>query len=120
MKKRKAFYKDLDVLMEKLDFTIISAVIEKNNLKNQYVSPGNPYHLCLQYILERSVMYLGRSGGKMIFRIESRQTHNDEKLAEVYEEFRNTDHQLFKKDEIQSKLVDLSFNQKCKISLVCR
>jgi hypothetical protein len=112
MKKRKAFYADLDVLMHSLDYTIITAAIEKNKLKNQYSTPGNPYYLCLQFILERSVMYLGRSGKKMIFRIESRQTHNDEKLAEVYEKFRNRDHQLFKKDEIQSKLVDLSFNQK--------
>ena len=48
----------------------------------------------------------------MIFRIESRETHNDQKLAQVYENFRSHDHQLFKKDEIESKLSDLSFNQK--------
>lgn len=112
IKRRKAFYTDLDKLMQTTEFTIISAAIKKDNLKNKYSDPGNPYHLCLQFILERSIMYLGRSGNKMIFRIESRQTHNDEKLAEVYEGFRNHDHQLFKKEEIQSKLVDLSFNQK--------
>ena len=48
----------------------------------------------------------------MMFRIESRETHNDQKLSEVYERFRNTHHRLFNKDETQSKLADLSFNQK--------
>lgn len=110
--KRQTFYTDLDKLIKDLDFQIIAAAIKKDDLKNQYVTPSNPYDLCLQFILERSVMYLGRSEEKMIFRIESRQTHNDETLAKVYEDFRNNDHQLFNKDEIQSKLVDLSFNQK--------
>lgn len=110
--KREAFYRDLDILISSLDFVIISAVINKIKLKKQYGSPNNPYHLCFQFILERSVMFLGRSKEKMIFRIESRETHNDQKLAGIYEAFRNHDHQLFRKDEIESKLLDLSFNQK--------
>lgn len=57
-------------------------------------------------------MYLGRTDEKMMFRIESRETHNDQKLAKVYEDSRYKDHKIFKKEEIQSKLVDLSFNQK--------
>lgn len=111
-RKRNAFYNDMDNLMKDIKFSIIAAAIEKDNLKTQYNNPDNPYYLCLQFILERAVMYLGRSTEKMIFRIESRQTHNDEKLASVYEDFRNQDHKLFKKDELQAKLVDLSFNQK--------
>lgn len=110
--KRQAFYQGLDDLISSLNFTVISAAINKTKLKNQYGTPDNPYHLCLQFILERSVMFLGRSKEKMIFRIESRETHNDQKLAQVYENFRSHDHQLFKKDEIESKLSDLSFNQK--------
>jgi len=47
-----------------------------------------------------------------MLRVESRQTHNDNELAKVYESFRNTNHKLFKKSEIQEKLLDLSFNQK--------
>lgn len=110
--KRKAFYDDLCNFLSNLDVKIITAVIKKENLKFQYVTPNNPYDLCLQFILERSVMFLGRSGEKMLFRVESRQTHNDQKLAQVYEDFRQTDHQLFEKEEIQSKFTDLSFNQK--------
>lgn len=111
-KKREAFYTDLDILVHSLDFKIIAAAIHKEKLKNQYHDPDNPYNLCFQFILERSVMFLGRTKEKLIFRVESRETHNDRKLAEVYERFRVTDQRYFKKDEIQSKFVDLSFNQK--------
>lgn len=111
-KKREAFYIDLDNLIKSLDFKIIAGAIHKSKLKDQYFEPDNPYNLCLQFILERSVMFLGRSSDKLIFRIESRETHNDRKLAEVYEKFRLNDHQYFKKEEIQSKIVDFSFNQK--------
>lgn len=111
-KKREAFYSDLDTLVSSLEFTIIAAAINKTKLKTHYQTPNNPYYICFQFILERAVMYLGRSSEKMIFRIESRETHNDQKLAKVYEDFRYKDHKMFKKEEIQSKLVDLSFNQK--------
>lgn len=110
-RKRETFYNDLDILVKSLDFKIIAAAINKSNFKNKYNSPDNPYNLCLQFILERSVMFLGRSGNTLIFRIESRETHNDKKLAEVYEKFR-LNNNFFKKEEIQSKLIDLSFNQK--------
>lgn len=111
-KRRELFQKDLSALIEILDFKVIAAAINKINLKNQYSIPDNPYDLCLQFILERVVMFLGRSDDKMIFRIESRETHNDRKLAGVYEKFKLKDHRLFKKKEIQSKFADLSFNQK--------
>lgn len=117
-KRKDAFYADLDSLIESLDFKIIAAAINKSNLREQYNEPDNPYNLCLKFILERSVMFLGRSGEKLMFRIESRESHNDTKLAKVYEEFKNYDHlkpnedMLFPKQEIQSKFLDLSFNQK--------
>ena len=111
-KKRESFYNDLDLLVESLDFKIIAAAIHKLKLKNQYSEPDNPYNLCLRFILERTIMFLGRFKEKMVFRIESRETHNDKKLAEVYEKFRSSNHQLFSKEEIQSKFTDLSFNQK--------
>lgn len=111
-KKRDSFYMDLNDLIKSFDFKIIAGAIHKSKLKEQYTDPGNPYSLCLQFILERSVMFLGRSKEKMIFRIESRETHNDRKLAEIYEKFRFSDHNFFKKEEIQFKFIDLSFNQK--------
>lgn len=106
------FLKDLSLFIENIDFTIIAAAINKNKLNEHYATPDNPYHICLQFILERAVMYLGRSNEKLMFRIESRETHNDQKLAEIYEKFRNKNHTLFTVEEIHSKFLDLSFNQK--------
>ena len=111
-KKRDSFIADMNILISSLDFKIISAAIHKSKFKDQYYDPHNPYNLCFQFILERAVMFLGRSTETMLFRVESREYHNDKKLAEVYEKFRAADGGFFKKDEIQSKLVDLSFNQK--------
>lgn len=48
----------------------------------------------------------------MMLRIESRETHNDQKLSLIYESFRTSKQKIFSKDEIRSKLLDLSFNQK--------
>lgn len=111
-RKRDEFTSDLNSLISKLEFKIIAAAINKSRLKRQYVDPDNPYHLCLRFILERSIMFLGRTSEQMIFRIESRETHNDQKLAKIYDDFRNTNHKIFPLTEVQTKLADLSFNQK--------
>ena len=110
-RRREAFYNDLNALLSSLEFTIIAAAINKTALKKQYVDPDNPYHLCFRFILERSIMYLGRRKEQMVLRIESRETHNDRKLAQEYELFKSGSDR-FSKAEIQSKFADLSFNQK--------
>jgi len=111
-KRREEFYQALDNLVKRLEFKVISAAIEKNKLKNQYSAPDNPYHLCFQFILERAVMYLGASREKMMLKIESRETHNDQKLAKIYEKFKENNHRYITAAEVQRKLADLSFSQK--------
>jgi hypothetical protein len=111
-KKREEFMNDLSDLIESLNFTIISAVINKLELKNKYKNLHNPYNLCFKFLLERSVMYLGRSDEKMIIRVESREKHNDEKLSKVYNDFRNNKNPFFSNREVKSKILDLSFNPK--------
>jgi len=112
-KKRVSFYEDLNVVLGGFEITIIAGAINKINHIHQYVAPANPYDLCFRFILERAVMYLGRSPENMIFRAESREGHNDKQLAAVYEDFRqNGFGEFIKPDEVQRKIVDLSFNQK--------
>ena len=110
--KRKSFLDELHKLISELDFIVIAAVINKEKLKNNYNKPMNPYNLCLQFIMERYLMFLGQKADSGIMRIESRETHNDQMLAEVYEQFRSNGNNMFKPDEIRRKLLDLSFNQK--------
>ncbi len=112
-KKRIEFYEDINKILSGFEFTVIAAAINKLNHINQYKNPENPYNLCFRFILERAVMYLGRNTDNMILRVESREGHNDKQLAVVYENFRQKGFSEFiKPDEIQRKLVDLSFNQK--------
>jgi len=109
--KREEFYKDLNVAMSGMEYSIIAGVINKTQLKSQYSVPANPYHLCFQFIMERAVMFLGSSGESLMFRIESRETHNDKILAQEYENFKKGT-ERFKAAEIEKKFADLSFNQK--------
>ena len=111
-KKRDAFYTDLNGLIAETDFKVIAAAINKAVLSEKHTKPGNPYDLCLEFILERAVMYLGRSKEQMLLRIESREGHNDQTLAEQFERFRRGEGGKFPALEVQRKLIDLSFNQK--------
>lgn len=110
--KRTAFYQDLDQFIEKMDFKVISAVIHKNKLKDSYRTPDSPYDLCFKFIMERICMYIGRKSEKAIMRMESRETHNDKVLAEVYENFKSKGNTMLPPEEVREKLIDLSFNQK--------
>lgn len=111
--KRMQFYEDLNTVLGGFEFTVIAAAINKLEHIEQYVTPENPYNLCFRFLLERAIMYLGHSTEHMILRAESREGHNDKQLATVYERFRqNGFAEFIKPDEVQRKLVDLSFNQK--------
>ena len=113
LKKRTQFQEDINKLFSGFEFTVIAGAINKLQHIDQYVNPANPYSLCFRFILERTVMYLGRSADRVILRAESREGHNDKQLAVVYEHFRQRGFEQFiKPDEVQRKLVDLSFNQK--------
>ena len=82
---RQVFMNDLTGLISSVKFTLIAAAINKSELVKRYTNPENPYNLCFRFILERTVMFLGKSGEKMLLRAESRETHNNRSLAQVYE-----------------------------------
>lgn len=112
-KLRDNFYADLNECIRSINFTIIAAAINKLSLIDQYTTPSNPYNLCLWFILERAVMFLGRGSEQMLFRAESRETHNDKQLAETYERFREKGSGGYIDSvEVKRKFTDLSFNQK--------
>jgi hypothetical protein len=79
---RYSFMSDLGKLIQDLDFTIISVVIEKLHLKEKYIEPHNPYNMAMMYGLERVFNYLhGKEQHKttpIIF--ESRGKKEDQEL----------------------------------------
>jgi len=109
--KREAFYADLNSVMSALRYTVIAGAINKHGLKAQGGDPDNPYHLCFRFIMERVVAFLAPMHERVMFRIESRETHNDRRLGQEYETFKKGTSGM-KSSEIQARFSDLSFNQK--------
>lgn len=64
--KRNPFYDDLNGLMQRLPVTVVAVVIHKPKLIAQYVRPTNPYHIALEFGLERTARFLREhdQGGK--------------------------------------------------------
>lgn len=81
--KRAALFPDLDALMAAMPMALVAVVIRKDKLKLQYHEPANPYHLALEYGLERVVKWLQSQGqdGKLTPLIcESRGRREDDSL----------------------------------------
>lgn len=81
--KREAFFPELNALMASTPMTLVAVVIRKDKLKEQYHKPGNPYHLALEYGLERVSKWLTSQGqaGKLTPLIcESRGRKEDDSL----------------------------------------
>lgn len=61
---KQAFLDELTAIVEKVPFHLVSVVIRKDLLQKRYTQPENPYHLALQYGLERiSAFYTRRASG---------------------------------------------------------
>lgn len=58
VKIREPFMNDLNDFIANSRFSIVSVAIKKIPLKEKYTNPHNPYHLALQYGLERVYSFL--------------------------------------------------------------
>lgn len=61
--RRRLFMSELTALIEGAPMGVVAVVIRKDRLRSQYLRPENPYHLALEYGLERVSRYLGEQGG---------------------------------------------------------
>ena len=55
---RESFMHDMNQFMQDVSYTLITSVIDKNRLKQQYSSPGNPYEISMSFCLERLYRFL--------------------------------------------------------------
>ena len=81
--KRAVFFPDLNALMEATPMTLVAVVIRKDKLKEQYHKPVNPYHIALEYGLERVTKWLqsqGQAGKITPLVCESRGRKEDDSL----------------------------------------
>lgn len=82
------FLNDLTQIIEKNSFILIACVIHKENLKNRYTQPQDPYHLAMQFGLERVYNFLRerKQAQKITYIVFEQRGLNEDKALEL--EFR--------------------------------
>lgn len=55
---REAFMSALTEIIDLADFTLIAVVIDKRRLRRRYANPAHPYHLAMEFGLERLYRFL--------------------------------------------------------------
>lgn len=80
--RRADFLSDLNKLVEVSPFTVVAAVIQKDQLRARYAAPENPYHIALKFGLERVQMHREGYGdsGRLHVVFESRGKNEDDEL----------------------------------------
>lgn len=81
--RRDSFHAALTALMDEVPFTLVAVVIRKQELLDRYSLPANPYHLAMEYGLERVCAFLRQNGqeGKLThFIFERRGAREDMEL----------------------------------------
>ncbi|MBI5446414.1 MAG: DUF3800 domain-containing protein [Deltaproteobacteria bacterium] len=82
----RAFNSDLLGLLRRLDYTVISVVIDKLEHQERYqVWRHDPYHYCLEVLVERYVLWLRGRGAMGAVMAESRGGREDRRLKDSFE-----------------------------------
>ena len=84
-KVRTNFDNELLVLLSKWDYTVLTVCIDKKNHKDKYsVWRYDPYHYCMEMLLERYVLYLDRMAMAGDVLSESRGGKEDQRLKKSF------------------------------------
>ncbi|PID86405.1 hypothetical protein CSB08_00270 [Candidatus Gracilibacteria bacterium] len=81
---RKKFINDINNTFKNLDILIISSVIKKYKLKEKYETPGCPYDISFQFILERLEHFLRNSNGIGEIYIEQSSKEKESSLQKIF------------------------------------
>lgn len=104
---KQAFMNELSEIMAAAPFSLVSVVIRKDLLQARYKSPENPYHLALQYGLERVHGFLRQQESKpnpVVHMVVEKRGGNEDDELEL--EFRRIcDGANFKRDDFPFELV---------------
>lgn len=110
--KRIPFYNAIDALLDKLDYTILFAVINKKDYVRTYKYPFNQYILTLEFIIERFYYYLKgiNATGKII--AESVDDKSNKLIINTYNRICNNGTSYIKSSEILEKIKDFKILKK--------
>jgi hypothetical protein len=110
-----AFNTDLLVLIEELDYTVVTVVIDKLEHLTRYRQwSAHPYHYCLLVLVERFVLELGRLGEVGDVMAESRGRREDLALKDAYRGIYETGSENVSRAVVQRRLTskELKLSQK--------
>lgn len=80
---RQGFMAELGGIIEQHNFILVSVAIDKTRLVQRYDEPDNPYHIALQFCLERLHYFLREKGQKSLTThvvVENRGRKEDDEL----------------------------------------
>lgn len=106
---RASFMDDVTNLIRTLDYKIIAAGVHKADHHQQYISPGNPYGLTLEFIMERLYYYFRNTHGKCLLIAESRDDADNQRLYRVFENLMKNGNENLRNYQFQSVISDLEF-----------
>ena len=115
--KRVPFYNAIDILLDKLDYTILFAVINKKDYVRAYTNRFDTYILTLEFIVERFYLYLKdlsyqriNAFGEII--AESRDDKSDKLINNEYHRILINGTDYIKSSEILGKIKNLEIKHK--------
>lgn len=102
-------------LIDTLQYKVITAIIDKNEHLQRYeVWRAEPYHYCMEVLLERYCLFLkvNNSTGDVI--IEARSKKQDKKLKKAYKYYRQNGTTFVNPEQFQSRITggDIKFSPK--------
>lgn len=85
---REAFLSALTDIIGAADFQLVAVVIDKRKLKDRYARPAHPYHLALEFGLERIYRLLKEAGQEVALTFLVCEARGQKEDAELELEFR--------------------------------
>lgn len=109
---RKEFFYDLQAMLLDLDYRIISSVIDKKGLVDQYYFPDSPYDLTFTFIIERFQHFLRKKDSIGSIIIESREETQNNSLRYLYNKILKEGTRYLSGNEIARNIKGLHFVKK--------
>lgn len=107
------FFRHLNQIMEQIPLTIVTSIIDKQELKKNSPQFLNPYHLALRFCVEKTMMFFQdeeqRNRNSFVI-VEERGKEEDRQLQSVFHELINGDNLLGVKIPLQMRFANKQTN----------
>lgn len=110
---RAAFYTDLNEMLERLEYQVVACVVKKTEHIQRFgENAADPYHIGLEYLVERFCLELGSATDSGFICAERRNPGLDDSLLAVWHELLQSGTRHTSGREIDSKIVGIDLKDK--------